>query len=211
MDSTSPPLILASGSPRRHELLLHLGIPFQIDPSGIDESPIPGLSPAQLVHALALAKARDVAHRRPDAVVIGADTLVDLDGQALAKPRDPEDALRMLRLLSGRAHQVHTGVAVCRGAYVGSCVVSSTVYMRSSTDQILAAYVAGGEPMDKAGAYAVQGEGSALIDRVEGSYLAVIGLPLLALRDLLREAGLNSPAEQSTVEALEYGLYSPTV
>jgi septum formation protein len=211
MDSTSPPLILASGSPRRRELLLHLGIPFQIDPSGVDESPIPGLSPAQLVQALALAKVRDVTHRRPEAVVIGADTLVDIDGQALAKPRDPEDALRMLRLLAGRAHQVHTGVAVCRGDHVGSCVVSSTVFMRSSSDEVLVAYVAGGEPMDKAGAYAVQGEGSALIDRVEGSYLAVIGLPLLALRDLLRDAGLVSPTDQTTVAALEYGPYPPPV
>jgi septum formation protein len=211
MDSTSSPLILASGSPRRRELLLHLGIPFQIDPSDIDESPIPGLSPAELVHALARAKARDVAHRRPEAVVIGADTLVDLDGWALAKPRDPDDALRMLRLLAGRAHQVHTGVAVYRGSLVGSCVVSSTVSMRPSSDEILAAYVAGGEPMDKAGAYAVQGEGAALIDRVEGSYLAVIGLPLLALRDLLRDACLVSPADQATVEALEYGPYPPPV
>ncbi len=211
MDSTSPPLILASGSPRRRELLLHLGIPFQIDPSGIDESPIPGLSPAQLVQALALAKARDVAGRRPDAVVIGADTLVDLDGQSLAKPIDSEDALRMLRLLAGRAHRVHTGLAVCHAGQVGSCVVSSTVSMRRSTDQVLAAYVAGGEPMDKAGAYAVQGEGSVLIDRVEGSYLAVIGLPLLALRDLLREAGLVSPVDQAALEALEYGPYPPMV
>ena len=211
MDSTSPPLILASGSPRRRELLRHLGIPFQVEPSGVDESPIPGLSPAELAHALALAKARDVAGRRPDAVVIGADTLVDLDGQALAKPRDPEDALRMLRLLSGRAHQVHTGVAVCRGGRVGSRLVSATVYMRPSADEVLAAYVAGGEPMDKAGAYAVQGEGSALIDRVDGSYLAVIGLPLPALRGLLLEAGLVSPVEQATVEALDDGTHPRTV
>jgi septum formation protein len=205
MGSSLPPLILASGSPRRRELLRHLGIPYEVEPSAIDESPIPGLTPAELVRALALAKARDVASRRPEAVVIGADTLVDLDGHALAKPRDADDALRMLRLLAGRAHQVHTGVAVCRADQVGSRVVSATVYMRRSSDAVLAAYVAGGEPMDKAGAYAAQGEGAVLIDRVEGSFLTVIGLPLLAVRELLGEAGLVSPADQATIEALEYG------
>ncbi|MGH2347463.1 MAG: Maf family protein, partial [Chloroflexota bacterium] len=168
-------------------------------------SPIPGMTPAELVCTLALAKAREVAGRRPGAVVIGADTLVDLDGQALAKPRDPEDALRMLRLLAGRAHHVHTGVAVCRADQIRSRVVSATVHMRRSSDAVLAAYVAGGEPMDKAGAYAAQGEGAVLIDRVEGSFLTVVGLPLLALRDLLLEAGLSSPVDPTTIEAIEYG------
>jgi septum formation protein len=138
-------------------------------------------------------------------VVLGADTLVDLDGHAVAKPLDADDALRMLRLLAGRAHQVHTGVAVCRADQTRSRVVSATVYMRRSSDAALAAYVAGGEPMDKAGAYAAQGDGAVLIDRVEGSFLTVIGLPLLAVRELLREAGLVSPADQATIETLEYG------
>ncbi len=205
MPPTSPPLVLASSSPRRRELLGHLGIPFQIDPSTIDESPIPGLTIPELVRALAAAKAGEVAARQPDSVVVGADTLVDLDGEILAKPRDPDDALRMLRLLSGRAHQVHTGLAVYRANRMATRVVTAWVHMRAAQDDELAAYVASGEPLDKAGAYAAQGEGAAFIERVAGSYLAVVGLPLLALRDLLIEFGVTVPAALTTLEALERG------
>ncbi|HXT37132.1 MAG TPA: nucleoside triphosphate pyrophosphatase [Chloroflexota bacterium] len=205
MPATSSPLILASSSPRRRELLGHLGIPFQIDPSNVDESPIPGLTIAELVRALATAKAREVAARHPDSVVVGADTLVDLEGEILAKPRDPADARRMLRLLSGRVHHVHTGLAVCRANRMVTRVVTASVHMRAAPDDALAAYVAGGEPLDKAGAYAAQGEGAAFITRVEGSNLAVVGLPLLALRELLTELGVAVPAALTILEALERG------
>jgi len=203
--ATPPPLVLASSSPRRHELLRYLEIPFRIEPSGIDESPIPGRTIPELVRALAEAKALQVAASFPDSVVIGADTLVDLDEEILAKPHDSADALRMLRLLTGRTHQVHTGLAVRRANRMLSRVVTASVHMRAASDEALAAYVASGEPLDKAGAYAAQGEGAAFIERVEGSYLAVVGLPLLALRELLLEIGLAVPASLSVLEALERG------
>ncbi len=201
----SSPLVLASSSPRRHELLCYLGIPFTVDPSGIDEPLLPGLTPAQQAVRLAEDKARDVAKRHPDAVVIGADTLVDLAGQILNKPYDREDALRMLRLLTGATHLVHSGIAVWHRGVIRSRLVSTAVRMRRADEAAIAAYVATGEPMDKAGAYAAQGEGAALIEDVEGSYLAVVGLPLLALRDLLQQAGMTVPAPLSVLEALERG------
>lgn len=202
---STPPLILASSSPRRRELLRHLGLPYQIDPSHIDESPLPGLTAPELVRHLAQAKASEVAGRHPGAAVIGADTLVDLDGRILGKPQNPDDALRMLRLLAGRTHCVHTGLAVWRAGQVTNRVVTARVAMRAAEEKALAAYVAGGEPLDKAGAYAAQGEGAALIERVEGSYLAVVGLPLLTLRELLLEAELAVPAALPVLEALERG------
>jgi septum formation protein len=201
----SPPLVLASSSPRRHDLLQYLGEPFTIDPSLIDETPIPGLSPADLALSLARHKAIDVARRHQDAVVIGADTLVDLRGQILNKPVDAADAMRMLRALQGDTHQVHSGVAVWRGGNVFSRVVSASVTMHAATDESLAAYVASGEPLDKAGAYAAQGKGAAFISRVEGSYLAVVGLPLFALHDLLLEAGITVRADMALVARLEAG------
>jgi septum formation protein len=201
----SPPLVLASSSPRRHDLLRYLGEPFTIDPSTIDETPIPGLLPAELALNLATRKASDVARRHPDAVVIGADTLVDLHGEILNKPVDGADALRMLRVLRGVTHQVHSGIAVWRGGVVRSRVVSTSVTMRAATDEALAAYVANGEPLDKAGAYAAQGDGAALIAGVEGSYLAVVGLPLLALHALLVEAGMAVRADLELVARLEAG------
>jgi septum formation protein len=200
---SSLPLILASSSPRRHSLLGHLGLPFTIDPSAIDETPPVGAAPAAVALALAEQKAAAVGERSPDAVVIGADTLVDLDGRILNKPRDAADAERMLGLLVGRAHQVHSGVAVWRQGRLRSQVVTATVAMRPATAAEIAAYVAGGEPLDKAGAYAAQGEGASFIESVEGSYLAVVGLPLLVLQALLREAGLRPAADQALLARLE--------
>jgi septum formation protein len=203
------PVVLASSSPRRHQLLRHLGVPFSIDPSTIDETPTPGASPTEVALSLAQRKANDVAQRHQNAVVIGADTLVDLNGRILNKPVDAEDARRMLRALAGNTHQVHSGIAVWRDGRTLSRVVSSTVKMRPASEETIAAYVAGGEPLDKAGAYAVQGEGAALIERVEGSYLAVVGLPLLALRDLLLEAGVAVDGDLGTLERLERGELEP--
>ncbi|MDB5075163.1 MAG: Septum formation protein Maf [Chloroflexi bacterium] len=199
------PIVLASSSPRRHALLRYLGVPFSIDPSTIDETPTPGALPIEVALSLAERKANDVAQRHPNAVVIGADTLVDLDGRILNKPIDAEDARRMLRELTGNTHQVHSGIAVWRNGRTLSRVVSSTVNMRPASEETIAAYVAGGEPLDKAGAYAAQGEGAALITGVEGSYLAVVGLPLLVLRELLLDAGVDTNADLAVLERLERG------
>jgi septum formation protein len=200
-----PLLVLASSSPRRHELLRYLGEPFIIDPSTIDETPAPGVLPADMALSLAERKAIDVARRHPDAVVIGADTLVDLRGHILNKPVDAADAIRMLRALSGNTHQVHSGIAVWRAGSVYRRVVSARVTMRAATDEAISAYVAGGEPLDKAGAYAAQGEGAVFIERVEGSYLAVVGLPLLALQALLLEAGVPVRGDMALAARLEAG------
>ena len=202
---TSLPVVLASSSPRRQELLHLLDLPFSIDPSGIDETPLPGLTPPEIARSLAERKARDVAGRHANAVVIGADTLVDLHGLVLNKPEDRDDAIRMLRLLTGTTHQVHSGLAVWRGGTVQTRVVTASVRMRPASEAAIAAYVDTGEPMDKAGAYAAQGRGAALIEAVEGSYLAVVGLPLLALREMLIEAGVPVPADVARLARRERG------
>jgi septum formation protein len=201
-------LILASSSPRRQALLRYLELPFTVDPSGIDETAVPASTPPDLVRILAQAKAQEVAARHPTGVVIGADTLVDLDGAVLAKPVDSADAVGMLVRLMGRTHRVHTGLAVCGGGECTACIVSSTVTMRRWSEEQVQWYVATGEPLDKAGAYAAQGLGAGLIERVEGSFLAVVGLPLLALRDLLDAVGIVTAVPQDRLEALEQGLLS---
>jgi septum formation protein len=136
-------------------------------------------------------------------VVIGADTLVDLQGQVLNKPLDRDDAIRMLRLLTGTTHQVHSGLAVWRRGALQTRVVTASVRMRPASEAQIAAYMDTGEPMDKAGAYAAQGQGAALIEAVEGSYLAVVGLPLLALREMLLEAGIPVPSDVAWLSILE--------
>jgi septum formation protein len=197
--------VLASSSPRRHDLLRFLGLPFAIDPSTIDETPAEHALPREVALSLAERKALDVAPRHPDAVVIGADTLVELQGTIFNKPADTADAIRMLRALTGNSHQVHSGIAVWRAGRIRSRVVSTTVTMHPASDDAIQAYVAGGEPLDKAGAYAAQGEGASLIAAVQGSYLAVVGLPLLALRTLLLDAGVAIAADLPLLERLERG------
>ena len=198
-------IVLASASPRRQQLLAYLDVPFVVDPSTVDEPSHSAPTPAELAGTLARAKAADVAMRHMDAVVIGADTLVDLDGQVLNKPVDQSDAIRMLTLLAGRTHCVHTGIAVWKGDTCLSEVVTARVTLRAASLPQIEAYVATGEPLDKAGAYAAQGQGAALIERVEGSYLCVVGLPLLALRTLLQAIGVESAASPSLLERLERG------
>lgn len=176
-----------------------------VDPSTVDEPSHSAPTPEALAGILARAKATDVAMRHVGAVVIGADTLVDLDGDVLNKPRDREDAARMLSLLAGRTHRVHTGIAVVKGGVCISEVVTARVTLRAVSLPQIEAYVATGEPLDKAGAYAAQGLGAALIERVEGSYLCVVGLPLLALRALLRTVGVESVASLPQLERLERG------
>jgi septum formation protein len=171
----------------------------------LDETPPSNASPPQVALFLAEQKALDVARRHPKAAVIGSDTLVDLNGRILNKPVDSADAEAMLHMLTGNTHQVHTGIAVWRAGSMFSRVVTATVTMRPAGDEAIRAYVACGEPMDKAGAYAAQGEGATLIAGVDGSYLAVVGLPLLALREVLIEAGLQVAADVATLERMERG------
>jgi septum formation protein len=191
-------LVLASASPRRRELLAGAGLRFEVVPADVAEDARNGEPPRALVERLAAEKAsavRDRLPERPRRVVLGSDTVVVLDAEILGKPRDAEDAVAMLRRLAGRTHTVWTGVAVtATGAdAVSVCSVASQVTLRPVGDAELRAYVATGEPLDKAGAYALQGEGRRLVSRVEGSESNVIGLPLEETLVLLAEAGLEPP------------------
>lgn len=203
--STQHSLVLASASPRRRELLARLGLPFEVVPSAAEEAVPPGRGPAEVAGELALAKARAVAVDWPGRVVIGADTVVALGGPGagatiLGKPRDDGEAVAMLRALRGRWHTVSTGVAVVRDDDVCHDVVTAEVRMRAYGEEEIARYVASGEPRDKAGAYAVQGLGGALVAEVRGSELAVVGLPLRRLAELLRTCGVALPVEPATVD-----------
>jgi septum formation protein len=184
-------LILASASPRRRELLARLGVPFTVVPSEIDER-LDGPPTPAAVAALALAKARAVAARAAEGVVLGADTVVVVDGVALGKPRDAEDARAMLRRLRGRPHEVITGLAVVEASTgrEASDAVVTRVVMAGAGDEAIDAYVATGEPLDKAGAYAIQGRGAELVAGFVGSYSNVVGLPLHATAALLRRFGI---------------------
>jgi len=179
-------LILASGSPRRLALLEELGLDPIVRPADIDETPRPDEAPARYVERLAIEKGAAVDANLDD-TVISADTIVTIDGQLLGKPVDDADAARMLRQLSGRTHQVMTGVAVRRGDEVRSFVEATTVHFDELSDADIGWYVGTGEPADKAGAYALQGRGGGFITRIEGSYDNVIGLPRYRLRFWLQD------------------------
>jgi len=180
-------LILASRSPRRSELLKAAGISFEVLAADIDETPHPNEAPAVYVERLAIEKARAVLALRPGARVLGADTTVTIDGEILGKPVDQADALRMLRLLNGRPHEVHTGVALVSAAGVRSAVDTTRVWFASMTDEDISWYVATGEPIDRAGAYAIQGFASRFIPRIEGSYSNVVGLPVALVSSILND------------------------
>ena len=184
-------VILASGSPRRRELLGRLCADFRVVPSGIEER-LDGPPTPEAVAALALEKAWVVAGRVSEGVVVGADTVVVIDGEALGKSERADEARAMLRRLRGRTHEVITGVAVVDAATgrAASTAVVTSVAMRNVADDVIDAYVAGGEPLDKAGAYAIQEGGGALVEGFVGSYSNVIGLPLAATARLLREFGV---------------------
>ncbi len=186
-------LILASASPRRRELLGYFGLPFSVIPAAGPEEPPQGADADRTVWSLSLQKARQVAESHPDALVIGADTVVEVDGAILGKPRDEADARRMLRLLSGREHRVYTGVSlVRRSARVSSTQTEMTrVFFREMTDAEINAYIATGEPMDKAGAYGYQGRAGMYIERIEGDFFNVVGLPLCRLGMMLQELGVE--------------------
>lgn len=186
-------IILASGSPRRKELLEMLNVKnLEIIPAVGEEAPHPELAPDALVKELSRCKAAEVAARcaGADDVVIGADTIVVLDDAVLGKPKSPDDAKRMLRALSGRSHTVFTGVTVIRGSEQLRCAERTEVSFRALSDEEIARYVATGEPMDKAGAYAVQGIAGLWIDQLRGSHTNVIGLPMALTRRLLENCGL---------------------
>ena len=185
-------LILASASPRRQELLRNAAIDFEVQPANVPEDPLPREAAKDCAERLARDKALAIARQRPNDCVLGADTVVVIDGRILGKPADPADAERMLRLLSGRQHQVITGV--CLVADGKSFVASETtlVAVNEITDQEIADYIATGEPMDKAGAYAIQGIASRWIPRIDGDYSNVVGLPVaLVFRMLQRHCNLE--------------------
>ena len=187
---TAPPLTLASASPRRAHLLSMLGLSFDIEASRVTEEGLPGETPRARVERLAREKASDVHARRPGSLVIAGDTLVILDGEALGKPCAPGDARRMLERLSGRAHEVATALALATpGGVVHSGTTRTRVAFRELEPDEIAAYVATGEPMDKAGAYGIQEFGASLVTGVEGDYFAVVGLPVPLLLRLLEAAG----------------------
>ncbi len=182
-------LILASASPRREELLRQAGCAFTVIASEAEEENDRPLPPAELAIDHALAKARDVALRAsPGDVVVGADTIVVLDGQVFGKPRDLADARRMLAALAGREHQVITGVAVAYGGAAWTDFAVTAVRFRAVGQEEIERYLAGGEPLGKAGAYAIQGVGALLVEGITGCYTNVVGLPLVTLDKLLRRA-----------------------
>jgi len=177
---SEPVLVLASASPRRRELIGQLGVEYIVRTSGADETPLPDETPQAHTTRLAQAKAEAVAREFADRWVLGADTAVVIDGLLLGKPVDEQDAFRMLRLISGRWHTVVTGICVMHRAAGRRHVhcEESAVFIRPLTDTQIRAYVATGEPLDKAGAYAIQGVGAGLVQKVRGSYTNVVGLPL---------------------------------
>lgn len=184
-------VVLASGSPRRHELLNLIGIEHEVHPANIDETMRPRETPRRHAERLAREKASAVAKRDPDLITIGADTIVVINRKVLGKPKDSNDAARMLSMLSGREHLVTTAVAVSRGKKLRSAVEEVRVRFRRLRDDEIEAYIATGEPMDKAGAYGIQGYGATIVERVEGDYFSVMGLPLVRLIGLLRDVGVR--------------------
>lgn len=185
--------ILASGSPRRRELLEMLGVPdLTIRPATGPERATPGAGPEQTVRELSLHKAQEVAQTcAPEDIIIAADTIVYLDGAILGKPKDHDDAVRMLTALSGREHIVYTGVAVLRGGELRQAVEQTTVRFRTLMPAEIERYIATGEPMDKAGAYAIQGLAAMFVIGLDGDYYNVMGLPVCPLAMILRKFGVK--------------------
>ncbi len=184
-------IVLASASPRRQELLRQIGCGFRVVVSDAEELSGDGISPEQLAVENARRKAEDVAAKEGgNAPVLGADTVVAVDETILGKPKDETDAVRMLRLLSGRQHFVYTGIALAYRGEIYEGVVRTEVWVDELSEKEIEAYIATGEPMDKAGAYAVQGIAAKFIPRIDGSFSNVVGLPLHAVKELARKAGI---------------------
>ena len=190
-------LILASTSPRRREILSLLGLPFEVIAPPFAEQVTPQLSIAAEVLEFAVGKARSVAERHPDAIVIGSDTMIDLDGAKMGKPNDSQDAKRMLRALSANSHHIHTGLALidgCGGA--GLRIVEEVlVQMRHLSEPQIESYLACDESLDKAGAYSIQGSGAELIEFIHGDFLAAVGMPLRQVAKYLTSRGVSFPLD----------------
>ena len=184
-------LILASSSPRRRQLLELIGLPFQVVPPEADEEPLPGEEPISFVRRAARDKTLEVAHRHPGGPVLGADTVVEIDRTILGKPGTPNVAEEMLRTLSGREHLVHTAVALVNDGKCHDIIDTARVRCVDFTEQMISWYVGTGEPLDKAGAYAVQGLGGLLVENVEGSPYTVVGLPIHRLPELFAAHNLD--------------------
>jgi len=186
-------IILASASPRRAFLLKQIGLDFQVIPSSVEEIADSHLEPQEMVLKLAKRKAQAVSREYPQAIVLGADTVVCCEGRILGKPRDREEAAEMLYFLSGRVHEVVSGVVLQRliPESVRGEAVTTRVKFRDLTDEEITGYIATGEPLDKAGAYGIQGLGALLVEKIEGCYFNVVGLPLSRLPDLFREFGVD--------------------
>ncbi len=194
-------IILASQSPRRRELLGQMGLKFTVKVSQLDEAQFTGLPPAELVTTLAREKGALVADEvEPEAIVIAADTVVVLDGAVLGKPSSPQAAADMLSALSGREHQVYTGISVRQDGRVITEFEVTQVTFRALTNAEIQAYVATGEPMDKAGAYGIQGYGSLLVEGIRGDYFTVVGLPVGRLAQILRTFGVD-PLTMAALQA----------
>jgi len=187
--SNSVRLILASASPRRRELLAQAGLRFDVLPAHIDETRHDGEEPKAYAQRLALEKAQAISALHAGAVILGADTIVELDGEVLHKPSNAGEAERMLRALSGRAHRVHTGIALVCGADQWQHLETTTVYFEEIPEADLAHYLASGDSLDKAGAYGIQGYAARWIPRIEGDFFNVMGLPIAATMRLLRASG----------------------
>ena len=184
-------IILASGSPRRKELLEQVGASFVVSVSDAAEESSDRLEPEELVRINAVAKAKAVAAEYPEKPVLGADTVVSLDGHTYGKPCDKNEACRMLENFSGRTHQVSTGIAMVVKGEIYTDVVTTKVTFGAMSQEEISRYVETGEPLDKAGAYAVQGIAARFIEKIEGSYSNVVGLPLYAVTQLARKAGVD--------------------
>lgn len=189
-------IILASSSPRRREILDLLRLPFQVIAPEFDERPLPDRPIREEVFDFALGKARSIARDHPESVVIGSDTMILLDGQKIGKPRGAEEAIAMLRALSGKTHRIYTAVAIINGAGPDDLTMEEvSVAMRGYSEQEIESYFALGESLDKAGAYSIQGGGRDLIRSIEGDYLAAVGLPLRPITDYLKKRGVVLPVD----------------
>jgi septum formation protein len=187
-------IVLASGSPRRKEILEKTGLPFVVDPSNFEEDLKQDLEPKELAKALSLGKAKDVAKRHKNAIVIGADSITLLNGKVLGKPHTIEKAIKMLLDLSGSTHSAITGYTIIdtESGKIFSDAVETKIYFRDLSKEEIEKYVATGEPLDKAGAYAIQGKGKKLVEKIEGDYYNVMGLPLSSLVKNLKKFGIKT-------------------
>ncbi len=185
-------IILASGSPRRREILEKTGLRFRVDESGCEEEIIAGLSPRALARSLSRQKAAAIASKHENALIIAADTFIFLEGKVLGKPHNAKEAIRMLKALSGKAHTVITGFTIfdTRSGKTMSRSVETRVHFKRLRQKEIEDYVKSGEPLDKAGGYGIQGLGAALVEKIEGDFLNVVGLPLCALTKGLKEFGV---------------------